>query len=238
MAQVTLPYSLTAGTPENVNNLTANLNALRDGVNTIDTAQIANGAVTNAKLADKIPAKPTYETALPSSPVDGQEIYYAASATNGVIWHLRYRSGSSSSYKWECVGGGALAESVLDGFYYSGTTWGAGTKQGTGNQVSITAPLTGVYQVRWGTPRSYNDGTSATELFLGVSVNAADPTSTNYASQVKSTTANSGGHLNGTAQVEVTTASHAITLRGKTSNGALWHFIYGQYLFVRPVRVG
>lgn len=51
MAQVTLPYTLTAGTPENVNNLMSNLTALRDGVNTIDTAQIANGAVTDAKLA-------------------------------------------------------------------------------------------------------------------------------------------------------------------------------------------
>lgn len=51
MAQVTLPYSLTAGSPENVNNLVANLNALRDGVNTIDTAQIASSAVTSAKIA-------------------------------------------------------------------------------------------------------------------------------------------------------------------------------------------
>lgn len=51
MAQVTLPYNLTPGTPENVNNLMSNLNALKDGVNTIDTAQIAAGAVTDAKLA-------------------------------------------------------------------------------------------------------------------------------------------------------------------------------------------
>ena len=52
MAQVTLPYTLTAGTPENVNNLVANLNALVAGVNTIDTAQIASSAVTTAKIAD------------------------------------------------------------------------------------------------------------------------------------------------------------------------------------------
>lgn len=54
MAQVTLPYNLTPGTPENVNNLMSNLNALKDGVNTIDTAQIANGAVTAAKLATAV----------------------------------------------------------------------------------------------------------------------------------------------------------------------------------------
>ena len=52
MAQVTLPYTLTAGTPENVNNLVSNLNALVTGVNTIDTAQIAASSVTSAKIAD------------------------------------------------------------------------------------------------------------------------------------------------------------------------------------------
>lgn len=52
MAQVTLPYTLTAGTPENVNNLVSNLNALVTGVNTIDTAQIATGAVTTTQILD------------------------------------------------------------------------------------------------------------------------------------------------------------------------------------------
>src|SRR4030095_11342304 len=44
-------------------------------------------------------------SALPGSPFDGQEIYYLADATNSVIWHLRYRAGSSSAYKWEFIGG-------------------------------------------------------------------------------------------------------------------------------------
>jgi hypothetical protein len=42
------------------------------------------------------------------APQDGDEVYYAADATNGVIWHLRYRAASSSSYKWEFVGGDAV----------------------------------------------------------------------------------------------------------------------------------
>lgn len=44
MAQVTLPYTLTAGTAENVNNLNSNLNALATGVNTIDVAQLTASA--------------------------------------------------------------------------------------------------------------------------------------------------------------------------------------------------
>lgn len=54
MATVTLPNTLTPGTPEDVTKLMANLNALKDGVNTIDTAQIASGAVTTAKLASAV----------------------------------------------------------------------------------------------------------------------------------------------------------------------------------------
>lgn len=47
-------------------------------------------------------------TSLPASPVDGQEIYYLADATNGVVWHFRYRAASVSPYKWEFVGGSSL----------------------------------------------------------------------------------------------------------------------------------
>lgn len=51
MATVSLPYTLQAGQPENVNQLVANLNALVAGINTIDTAQLATDAVTTAKIA-------------------------------------------------------------------------------------------------------------------------------------------------------------------------------------------
>lgn len=49
-------------------------------------------------------AIPTRVTSLPGSPIDGQEIYYVADATNGVVWHLRYNA-SGGTYKWEFVGG-------------------------------------------------------------------------------------------------------------------------------------
>lgn len=144
MAQVTLPYTLTPGTPENVNNLMSNLTALRDGVNTIDTAQIANGAVTAAKLASGVvPAAATYVTSLPSSPTDGQEIYYAANATNGVIWHFRYRSAAS---KWEFVGGPPLVASVATTQTTTSTSYTALTTAGP----SITLPLAGDYDVTIG----------------------------------------------------------------------------------------
>lgn len=54
MAIVSLPYTLTAGTPENVNNLNSNLTAIVAGVNQVDTAQLSAGSVTYAKLASDI----------------------------------------------------------------------------------------------------------------------------------------------------------------------------------------
>ena len=53
MAQVTLPVTLTAGQPENVADLNSNLNALVNGVNTIDTAQLSTSRpVTMGTLAN------------------------------------------------------------------------------------------------------------------------------------------------------------------------------------------
>lgn len=54
MAIVSLPYTLTAGQPENVNNLNANLNALVTGVNAIDAANITDGSVGVAELATAV----------------------------------------------------------------------------------------------------------------------------------------------------------------------------------------
>jgi hypothetical protein len=51
-------------------------------------------------------------TSLPSNAIDGQEVRYLADNTNGIIWNFRYRAGSSSSYKWEFIGGSALRSSV------------------------------------------------------------------------------------------------------------------------------
>lgn len=90
---------------------------------------------------------PTYETSLPGSPVDGQEIYYAADATNGVIWHLRYRSGSSSSYKWEFVGGASMSTHPSPATQIGPVSLTANTWGDISTAINITAPLEGDYLV-------------------------------------------------------------------------------------------
>jgi hypothetical protein len=89
---------------------------------------------------------PTYETSLPGSPVDGQEIYYAADPSNGVIWHLRYRAGASGSYKWEFIGGSALVSEVSGEETRSDSTYGDLATAGP----DIVAPLAGDYLISGG----------------------------------------------------------------------------------------
>lgn len=88
-------------------------------------------------------AQPALVTALPSNPVDGQVVYFLADAINGVIWHLRYRAGSGSAYKWEYLGGSSLE--VEDAVSYASPSSGAYAEAGT--TMRITAQLSGEYFV-------------------------------------------------------------------------------------------
>jgi hypothetical protein len=89
---------------------------------------------------------PSFVTSLPSTPYDGQIIYYRADATNGVIWQFRYNASSASSYKWEFVGGGKLYSFIATQENRSTTVYGDLTTVGP----SITAPLAGDYHIMWG----------------------------------------------------------------------------------------
>lgn len=103
------------------------------------------------KLAQRLDllVAPALVTTLPSTPVDGQEVYYqnAAMATAGLLWHLRYRSAATGSYKWEYIGGGALQHYISA---VEGKTAGAAIGDLATIGPQITIPLPGVYDVDWG----------------------------------------------------------------------------------------
>jgi hypothetical protein len=90
-------------------------------------------------------AKPSLVTSLPSTPYDGQEIYFVASAANGIIWHLRYRAAAVGLYKWEYVGGPPLVDEVVNAAPEptSSTTYTDLTTPGP----VLTVPLAGEYDV-------------------------------------------------------------------------------------------
>ena len=87
-------------------------------------------------------------TSLPTSPVDGQEVYYqsAAMAADGVVWHLRYRASSSSAYKWEIIGQPPPLISLFGSDNYVAPAYGSYFQPG-GAAVGVTVPLAGDYDV-------------------------------------------------------------------------------------------
>lgn len=122
-------------------------------------SKLANDpAITSAKLAAGATSA-TYVATLPASPVDGQEVFYQATsavggatgaeysmADKGIVWHLRYRSASSSIYKWEFVGGQEVY-SFVNADITGGTDsiWREWTDQ------RIVFPLAGEYEISFGT---------------------------------------------------------------------------------------
>jgi hypothetical protein len=80
-------------------------------------------------------------TALPATPYNGQIVDYLADATNGIVWRLRYRSASASTYKWEVVGGSALTAEVATGESRNNAVYGDLTTVGP----AIALPLSGDY---------------------------------------------------------------------------------------------
>lgn len=99
---------------------------------------------------------PTLVSALPTSPVNGQVVYYQSSAAStggnengtaksmadlGMTWCFRYNASSSSSYKWETIGWNAPIRH-----------WQTGTHGGSWNYVTvigndITIPFNGDYYI-------------------------------------------------------------------------------------------
>ncbi|MBI1952165.1 hypothetical protein HYS42_00380, partial [Candidatus Saccharibacteria bacterium] len=123
-----------------------------DGTGTILTADTSTGAITVAGTltatngltisSGSLVTSSTgiYVTTLPASPVDGQEVYYQADATNGVVWHLRYNS-SEATYKWEYLGGASL-------YNTAGNTSIPGTGVETATAAALVVARAGDYNVR------------------------------------------------------------------------------------------
>lgn len=139
-----------------------------------DTADVPRDIQALATRLDGLALVPPIVTSLPGSPIDGQEVYYQADATNGVYWHLRYRSGATGSYKWEFIGGPPLAaDSIVFTTFagFSANTWG--TLVAT---LKVTLPLAGDYDVQTGASMRNNTATAA--LFLGLRQGSTDPANT------------------------------------------------------------
>lgn len=179
------------------------------------------------------PQLPTYVTSLPSGPIDGQEVYYAADATNGVIWHLRYRAASSSSYKWEFVGGPPLTARNDTTVSTSSTAFVSLTPS-SGSDPTITTPLAGDYDVELGSYSGSDNTNGAALVAFRVGTGSEQGiTTANYFGTVGI------GYSFPCTFTRATgvAASTSINLRYRSNYTGTSYFI-NRVLVVRPVRVG
>lgn len=200
---------------------------------TISTAQITDTRPMAMVGATGVMG-PATVTSLPPNPYDGQEIYYVADATNGIVWRFKYRAASASPYKWEFVGGpplidqdAALAESTASSGYTTLTT-----------ATQLTAPLAGVYDFRWQTECYSATTNQLYQCTVRIGSESFTPDPHDYtAARVSTQTANNGVGATGRRRGTVTTAGTNCQLYFKASGGAsgTWQL---RYLEMIPVRVG
>jgi hypothetical protein len=91
--------------------------------------------------------QPAYGTTLPASPTDGQQAVLVDSTTNPTyIWQFRYNAGSTSTYKWEFVGGSPATATRTPGTSTT-TLTAAYVDLADGAGPSFTTPRAGDYWI-------------------------------------------------------------------------------------------
>lgn len=168
-------------------------------------------------------------TELPSSPVDGQEVYYLAAAE--VVWHLKYRSAAAAPYKWLYLGGHALFSEVATDEFKTSVEYTDLATVGP----SLTVPLAGKY--RWeiaGLAR--NEGGVATSGFMSAAFGAAAATDVN-AAEGRNSRDGEGRALLRIREVTLA-ADTAVVAKYRTDNSSQGCWFANRTMRLTPIRVG
>ena len=180
-----------------------------------------------------------FVSTLPSSAIDGQEIYYQASgvmAASGITWHLRYNASSSSAYKWEFVGGSALTDQDTgnDVASIANQTW-SGINAG---DPIVTIPLAGDYEISHNATLGMP---AAGSMAIGIKIGTTSPTGVEEPGTAYSYQALGTARESMSASLISTGISASISIaqvywhnQGGTNNIEA----SGRSIFVTPVRVG
>ena len=180
---------------------------------------------------------PPVVTSLPASPIDGQECYFLADSTFGVLWHLRYRAASASPYKWECVGGLPLtAEVTGQGTLASATYADIPTAPGP----SLVAPLAGDYMLAGASALADNQLSATFAALVAIQIGATVPSDNDVTNQLYGVTNASGNTVSSLGSREyrrtVSAANTTIKVVARQAGGS--PIVGVRSLAIRPVRVG
>lgn len=172
---------------------------------------------------------PPLVSSLPASPYDGQVVMFDANDGAATIWQLRYNAASSSSYKWEWVGGGFV--SVFDTTVIT-RSGGGGYGAGSGSDVQVGLPgnVVGDYWVEHGARINPSGAGVATQQTakLGAAASAD-------ANSILGSNANVGAYASQPIIAAGMAASDVIILKYASASGS-GSFSY-RWLKLRPIRL-
>lgn len=164
-------------------------------------------------------------TSLPSNAIDGQEVRYLADNTNGIIWNFRYRAGSSSTYKWEFIGGASLVaeyntdEAVASSSFTSFT-----------NGPNLTLPLAGDYTIGFGASSVVS--ISGQQGHIGLKINSTNATNSEAAGVGEAGQRDAVWRQRNWTALPVSTV---LTMQGRVNSGQINAF--NRNIVATPIRV-
>lgn len=172
-------------------------------------------------------------TALPASPVNGQECFYLADSGNGIVWHLKFRSGSASAHKWEYVGGPPTSAASTGGSgIISSSTIAVLT-----NTPQISIPLPGVYDIElYIDIQSHIPGGNDIRVYFARSTASTTPLA--GGSFITLVGTYSGGSIQKRNRITGLAAGNVIQLGYASTGGTAFNQIDSGILRATPVRVG
>ncbi len=165
-------------------------------------------------------------TVFPGTPSDGQEFCYLADATNGVVWRFKWRAGSASSLKWECIGGTPLFNIIATSETRAAATYGALSTPGP----AIALPFAADWEILIATQIANN--TAGNDDFMSYDIGGTGA-SDNDAIQA---TAASNGQFLTLSRPTVKTGLTAITLTAKYKAVNGTGTFANRYMAVMPIR--
>lgn len=188
-------------------------------------------SVTNAYISDRrVPAGRTsvITSSLPASPVDGQECFFLADSSTGAVWHLRYRSASGSSYKWEFVGGAPMTNV---GTGTTGLALASYTMTDWTTSARVTLPLAGDYILTGRVNALQTAGTDGQEIQLALGKPTPSAIVSGYA-----VAKNQAMQLTGMVRVTAQALGDIVRVYAAASGGTWTTRL--EEIHVTPIRVG
>jgi hypothetical protein len=182
------------------------------------------------------PSASTLITSLPSTPTDGQIINYVADSTNGIVWTFRYRAASSSSYKWEFIGGPA-AYSYVGPNDYNGSRQTISTLT-FGDLATVGPSFTTPFAGDWDCTFNVLAETNGTATHVRVWATGDSSLNWNFGdSQAYNANQLNATHA-GTIRRTGIASGSTLKLQYAVSNAGVTAAFWNRRLYVTPVRIG